>query len=39
MATKTKDLQLVSWLAEAMLKREGVAGLREVLDLDAWMRE
>jgi type VI secretion system protein ImpA len=33
LATKTKDLQLVAWLAEAMLKREGAAGLREVLDL------
>jgi len=33
LATKTKDLQLVAWLAEAMLKREGPAGLREVLDL------
>jgi type VI secretion system protein ImpA len=33
LATKTKDLQLVAWLAEAMLKREGVAGLRETIDL------
>jgi type VI secretion system protein ImpA len=33
LATKTKDLQLVAWLAEAMVNREGVAGLREVLDL------
>ena len=33
LATKTKDLQLAAWLAEAMLNREGVAGLREVLDL------
>jgi type VI secretion system protein ImpA len=33
LATKSKDLQLVAWLAEAMLNREGVAGLREVLDL------
>ncbi|HTP34818.1 MAG TPA: type VI secretion system protein TssA [Candidatus Acidoferrales bacterium] len=33
LATKTKDLQLAAWLAEAMLVREGVAGLREVLDL------
>src|ERR1035438_1130084 len=32
-ATKSKDLQLAVWLAEAMLRREGVAGLREVLDL------
>src|SRR5947207_13625843 len=33
LATKTKDLQLAAWLAEAMLRKEGVAGLREVLDL------
>ena len=33
LATKTKDLQLAAWLAEAMLRREGVAGLREVLDV------
>lgn len=33
LATKSKDLQLVAWLAEAMLIREGVSGLREVLDL------
>jgi type VI secretion system protein ImpA len=33
LATKTKDLQLAAWLAEAMLNREGVAGLREVLEL------
>jgi type VI secretion system protein ImpA len=33
LATKTKDLQLAAWLAEAMLNREGVAGLRDVLEL------
>src|SRR5205085_7122510 len=33
LATKSKDLQLAAWLAEAMLRREGVAGLREVLDV------
>ena len=33
LATKSKDLQLTAWLAEAMLNREGVTGLREVLDL------
>jgi type VI secretion system protein ImpA len=33
LATKTKDLQLAAWLAEAMLNREGIAGLREVLEL------
>lgn len=34
LATKTKDLQLTAWLAEAMLRREGITGLREVLDLN-----
>jgi type VI secretion system protein ImpA len=34
LATKTKDLQLTAWLAEAMLRREGIPGLREVLELD-----
>lgn len=34
LTTKTKDLQLTAWLAEAMLRREGIAGLREVLDLN-----
>jgi type VI secretion system protein ImpA len=33
LATKSKDLQLVAWLAEAMLKKEGIAGFRETLDL------
>src|SRR4051812_16014205 len=33
LATKTKDLQLAAWLAEAMLWREGAAGLRETLDV------
>jgi type VI secretion system protein ImpA len=33
LATKTKDLQLVAWLSEAMLKREGVAGLRATIEL------
>ena len=33
LATKTKDLQLAVWLAEAMLRREGIAGLRDTLDL------
>ena len=31
-ATKSKDLQLAAWLAEAMLRKEGAAGLREALD-------
>ena len=39
LATKTKDLQLTAWLAEAMLRREGIAGLREVLDLNRGLLE
>jgi type VI secretion system protein ImpA len=39
LATKTKDLQLVAWLVEAMLKREGIAGLRETIDLARGMLE
>jgi len=35
LAAKTKDLQLAAWLTEAMLNKEGVAGLREVLELIA----
>lgn len=31
-ATKSKDLQLAVWMAEAMLAREGFAGLRNALD-------
>jgi type VI secretion system protein ImpA len=30
-ATRTKDLQLTAWLTEALLKREGFAGLRDGL--------
>jgi type VI secretion system protein ImpA len=33
LATKSKDLQLAAWLAEAMLRREGLSGFRESLDL------
>ncbi|HEX6631926.1 MAG TPA: type VI secretion system protein TssA [Gemmatimonadaceae bacterium] len=33
LATKTKDLQLAAWLTEAMLNREGFAGLTEGLGL------
>ncbi len=33
LATKTKDLQLAAWLAEALLKTEGFAGLKQGLDL------
>jgi len=32
-ATKSKDLQLAAWLTDAMLRREGIQGLREGLDL------
>ncbi|HWC95682.1 MAG TPA: type VI secretion system protein TssA [Candidatus Sulfopaludibacter sp.] len=32
-ATKSKDLQLAAWLTEALLKTQGVAGLKEGLDL------
>ena len=39
LATKTKDLQLTAWLAEAMLRREGITGLREVLDLNRGLLE
>ncbi|HKW48146.1 MAG TPA: type VI secretion system protein TssA [Gemmatimonadaceae bacterium] len=31
-ATKSKDLQLAVWMAEAMLAREGLAGFRSALD-------
>jgi type VI secretion system protein ImpA len=33
LATKSKDLQLAAWLAEAMLRTEGITGLHAVLDL------
>ena len=33
LATKSKDLQLAVWLAEAMLRREGFAGFRGALDM------
>jgi type VI secretion system protein ImpA len=33
LAKKTKDLQLAAWLTEAMVRREGIAGLHEGLDL------
>jgi type VI secretion system protein ImpA len=33
LATKTKDLQLVAWLTEAMVHREGISGLQESLQL------
>ena len=33
LATKSKDLQLAVWLAEAMLRRDGFAGFRAALDM------
>jgi type VI secretion system protein ImpA len=33
LATKTKDLQLAAWLTEALLKTQGIGGLREGVDL------
>jgi type VI secretion system protein ImpA len=39
LATKTKDLQLAAWLGEALLRREGISGLREVLDLTRGLME
>ncbi len=39
LATKTKDLQLVAWLSEAMLRREGIGGFREVLELSKALLE
>jgi type VI secretion system protein ImpA len=33
LATKSKDVQLAAWLTEALLRKEGVAGLKEGLDL------
>jgi type VI secretion system protein ImpA len=32
-ATKSKDLQLAAWLTEALLKTQGIAGLKEGIDL------
>ena len=39
LATKSKDLQLVAWLAEGMYRREGFAGLAAVLRLAKSMLE
>ena len=33
LSTKSKDLQLAVWLAEALLRREGFAGFRGALDM------
>src|SRR5277367_2597727 len=32
-ATKSKDLQLAAWLTEAVIRKEGFAGLRQGLNL------
>lgn len=39
LATRSKDLQLAAWLAEAMLRKEGVPGLREVLEVTRGLLE
>lgn len=39
LATKSKDLQLVAWLSEAMLRKEGLTGFREAIDLTKNMLE
>jgi len=33
LATKTKDIQLAAWLAQAMLRKEGIESFRECLEL------
>src|ERR1700687_369025 len=33
LSTKTKDLQLAAWLTEALLRHDGIGGLKEGLDL------
>src|SRR2546425_11340929 len=33
LATQSKDVQLAAWLTEAILRREGIAGLKQGLDL------
>jgi type VI secretion system protein ImpA len=39
LATKSKDLQIAAWLAEALLKREGFAGLQAGLDVVSGLLE
>ncbi|HWQ53380.1 MAG TPA: type VI secretion system protein TssA [Bryobacteraceae bacterium] len=39
LATKSKDLQLAAWLTEALLRKEGLAGLKDGLDLQRAMLE
>jgi type VI secretion system protein ImpA len=33
LATRSKDLQLAAWLTEALLRKEGISGLKDGLDL------
>src|SRR5215467_15835667 len=33
LTTKSKDLQIAAWLTEALIRREGFAGLNSALDL------
>jgi type VI secretion system protein ImpA len=39
LTTKSKDLQVAAWLAEALLKREGLAGFKSGLELIAALLE
>ncbi len=39
LTNKSKDLQLAAWLTEALVRREGFAGLRQGLDLCKGMTE
>jgi type VI secretion system protein ImpA len=39
LATKSKDLMLASWLGEALVKREGISGLADALDLQRGLIE
>jgi type VI secretion system protein ImpA len=39
LATKTKDIQLAVWLAQALLRREGIASFRDGLELVRQMME
>lgn len=39
LATKSKDLQLAAWLTEALLRTQGIAGLKEGLELMQAMLE
>ncbi len=39
LATKSKDLQLAAWITEALLKTQGISGLKEGLDLLKGLQE